>query len=325
MSETIMNGKKIKLFTLSANKTLAKEISDYVKIPLSKIDSARFADGEMSISFEESVRGSHVFVVQPTSAPVNEHYMELFIFIDALKRSSASEITVIMPYYGYCRQDKKAKSREPITAKLIADLLQKAGADRLIAIDLHASQIQGFFDIPMDNFSAATVVADYISTKDMSNMIIVSPDHGGATRARKLTKMLGVEDMPIAIIDKRRPRPNVAEAMNVIGDVSGKDCVIFDDIIDTAGTLVAAADVLMKHNAKSVIACATHPLFSNNALEKIQNSVLKEVIVTNTIELDKSKLPSKVTQLSMGKVLGQAILNIINDRSVSSVFERVKE
>lgn len=322
MSETIMNGKKIKLFTLSANKTLAREISEYVNIPLSKIDSTRFADGEMNISFEESVRGSHVFVVQPTSAPVNEHYMELFIFIDALKRSSASEITVIMPYYGYSRQDKKTKSRQPITAKLIADLLQTAGVDRLIGIDLHAQQIQGFFDIPMDNFSAARVIADYVSKKDMDNMVIVSPDHGGAARARHLTKMLGDENIPIAIIDKRRPRPNVAEALNVIGDVNGKDCVIIDDIIDTAGTLVAAADVLVKHGAKSVIACATHPLFSNDALEKIEKSVLKEVVVTNTIELDKSKLPKKVTQLSMGNVLGQALLNIINDRSVSPVFER---
>lgn len=314
-----LNGKKVKLFTLSANPKLAEEISEYTKIPLSEITAQKFADGEINIASKESVRGCHVFIVQPTNNPVNEHLMELFIFVDSLKRASAKTITVLMPYYGYSRQDRKAESRQPITAKLVADLLQVTGIDRIICMDLHASQLQGFFDIPIDNFPAGPLLAKYILQKKVKDWIVVSPDHGGATRARLFAKNLG--GVPMAIIDKRRPQPNVAEVLNIIGDVKGKTAVIIDDIIDTAGTLVAASDALIKAGVKKVYAVATHPIFSGSAYEKIQNSSLEEVIVTNTIQLKEENKPDKITQISIGKELGQVVLNLITDNSVSQIFD----
>ena len=234
-----IHGKKIKIFSLNSNEPLAREIADYVGIELSQCNVTRFADGEVQINIDETVRGHQVFVVQSTQKPVNENYMELFIMLDALKRASADTINVIMPYYGYCRQDRKAAARQPISAKLMADLLQKAGADRVLCMDLHADQIQGFFDIPIDNFRALPILADYFVKLKLKDVVVVSPDHGGATRARRLAEILNA---PLAIIDKRRPRPNVAQVMNIIGDVEGKNCIIIDDIVDTAGTLVAGVE-----------------------------------------------------------------------------------
>jgi ribose-phosphate pyrophosphokinase len=313
--------KKVKLFALSANKPLAEEISKWANIPLSTANVIKFADNEMSVSIEESVRGCHVFVVQPTSTPVNEHYMELFIMIDALKRASAASINIIMPYYGYSRQDRKSRSREPITAKLIADMLQTAGATRVIAMDLHAGQIQGFFDIPIDNFPAAPLLASYFKKKKMKDLVIVSPDHGGATRARSFSRLLG--GVPLAIIDKRRPKPNVAEVVNIIGEVRGKTAIIIDDIIDTAGTLIAASSALLKAGAVAVYATATHAVFSDPAIERINDSCIKEVVVTNTIELQKTC--DKVTQLSVGPLLGETIIHLMKDEAISQIFNRMEE
>ena len=250
----LVHGSKIKLFSLSSNHELAQEIADYIDIPLSECTIERFADGEVSINIAETVRGHDVYVVQSTSKPVNEHYMELLIMIDALKRASAKTINVIMPYYGYSRQDRKALSRQPISAKLVADLLTVAGATRVLAMDLHAAQIQGFYNIPIDNFEASPVMVQYIKNKKVEDIVVVSPDHGGTTRARKFALNF---DAPIAIIDKRRPRPNVAQVMNIIGEVSGKNCIIIDDIVDTAGTLCAAANALRDAGAKDKVQIQT--------------------------------------------------------------------
>jgi len=315
----ILDGHKIKLFSLGSNEQMAKEISEYTNIPLAESVVNKFADGEINVNIEETVRGHHVFIVQSTNKPVNDNYMALLIMIDALKRASAKSINVIMPYYGYSRQDRKARSRQPISAKLMADLLQTAGANRVITMDLHASQIQGFFNIPIDNMLAFPTIADYFEKKNFSNSVVVSPDHGGATRARKLAKALGV---PMAIIDKRRSAPNVAEVMAIIGEVKGKTCIIIDDMIDTAGTLTVAAKALMEEGAKDVFASCTHAIFSGPAIDRINNSVLKEVIVTNTIQLPKEKESNKVIQLSVSEVFGQAVLNIIYDRPLSGLFIR---
>ena len=237
--------------------------------------------------------------------------------IDALKRASARSINVIMPYYGYSRQDRKAAARQPISAKLVADLLQAAGANRVICMDLHADQIQGFFNIPIDNFVALPILADYFVQQEIKDIVVVSPDHGGATRARRLANVF---DAPIAIVDKRRPKPNVAEVMNIIGDVEGKNAIIIDDMIDTAGTITLAATALKKFGAKEVYACCTHPILSDPAIERLANSDIKEVITTNTIALDETKKISKIKQLSVAKLFGQGILNIIDDRPVSDLF-----
>ena len=318
---SIVYGKKIKLFALSSNKALAEEISIASGIEISKVDVVKFADGEISVNIEESVRGHHVFVIQSTSAPANEHLMELLIFSDALKRASAKSVTVIMPYYGYSRQDRKSKSRQPITAKLVADMLQVAGVDRVISIDLHAAQIQGFFDKPIDNFPAAPLLADhFLYNKKLENVVVVSPDHGGVTRARMFAKIF---NSPLAIIDKRRPEPNKAEVQNIIGDVDGKVAIMVDDIIDTAGTLVAGAQALIDAGAKEVYAAATHAVFSDNAVCRIEESVLKEVVVTDTIELRSECKSKKVRQLSIGPLLGQSILHIVNDEPISQIFDRI--
>lgn len=318
----IISGKKVKLFSLSSNRELSEEISRASGIPLSTVSVLKFADGEISVNIEESVRGCHVFVVQSTSRPANEHYMELFIMVDALKRASATSINIIMPYYGYSRQDRKARSREPITAKLIADMLQTAGASRVVSIDLHAGQIQGFFDIPIDNFPAAPLLASYFKNKNIDDLVIISPDHGGATRARSFARLLG--GVPLAIIDKRRPEPNVAEAVNIIGKVRNKTCIIVDDIIDTAGTLIAAANALQEAGAKEIYAASTHAVLSDPANQRIDDSSLKEVIVTNTIEIS-GKISKKIRKLSIGPLLGEAILHLIKDEAISQIFNRMDE
>ena len=315
----ILDGVKVKLFSLSANKLLAEEISEKTGIPLSKIDLSRFADGEIGVNLEETVRGHHVFLIQPTSTPVNENIMELLITIDAMKRASAKNINVVMPYYGYSRQDRKSKSRQPISAKLIANLIEVAGATRVLAMDLHASQIQGFFDIPIDNFRAMPLLVEYFTSKNFNDeIVIVSPDHGGAVRARNMGESMNA---PIAIIDKRRPAPNVAEVMGIVGDVDGKIAIIVDDMIDTAGTITSAAQALIDAGAKKVYACCTHPIFSKPAIDRINNSVLEEVVCTNTIQLPLNKKSPKIVQLSIANLIAKGILNIIYDRPLSSLFE----
>lgn len=313
----IVHGSKIKLFALSANRELGEEIAEYIGIELSECVTIRFADGELNMNISETVRGHDVFVVQPTSNPVNEHYMELLIMIDALKRASAKTINVIMPYYGYSRQDRKALSRQPISAKLVADLLEVAGASRIVAMDLHAAQIQGFFNIPIDNFEALPILVHYFKEKKLDDIVVVSPDHGGTTRARKFALYF---DAPIAIIDKRRPQPNVAEIMNIIGDVRGKNVIIVDDIVDTAGTVSIAADELKKQGAKRIFVTCSHPILSHPAVERIAQSPIEEVVTTNSIKLTEDKKHPKIVQLSIAKILGQGVLNIIDGKAISSLF-----
>jgi ribose-phosphate pyrophosphokinase len=317
---SLIEGKNVKVFTLSANKPLAEKIAASSNIELSNVEVFQFADGEITVNIEESVRGHDVFVIQSTSAPANEHVMELLIMADAIKRASAKSLTVIMPYYGYSRQDRKSKSRQPITAKLIADLMETSGIDRVISIDLHASQIQGFFNIPIDNFPAGPLLAEnFMESHDISNLVVVSPDHGGVTRARGLANALSA---PLAIIDKRRPKPNQSSVQNIIGDVRGMDAIMVDDIIDTAGTLCKGAEALIKAGAKSVCAVATHAVFSGDAIEKIENSVLKEVIVTDTIQQDLTQ-STKIRQISIGPLLGQSIIHIVNELPISQLFDRL--
>ena len=312
-------GHNIKLFSLSANPQIAEEISEFTGIPLTKIELNRFADGEIGVNLPETVRGHHVFLVQPTHEPVNENIMELLITIDAMRRASAKNINVIMPYYGYSRQDRKSKSRQPISAKLVANLITVAGATRVLAMDLHAGQIQGFFDIPIDNFRAMPIIVDYFEKKNFKDdIVIVAPDHGGAVRARKMGDVM---HCPIAIIDKRRPKPNVAEVMGIVGDVDGKIAILIDDMIDTAGTITAAARALIARGAKEVYAACTHPLFSPPAVDRINESPLKEVVCMNTIMLPEHKKSDKIIQLSAGPLIGRGVLNIIKDKPLSSLFE----
>ena len=315
---SLIHGSKVKLFALSANRELGQEIADYIGIPLSECTTVRFSDGELMVNIFETVRGHDVFVVQPTSAPVNDSYMELLIMIDALKRASAKTINVIMPYYGYSRQDRKARAREPISAKLMADLIQAAGASRVLSMDLHAAQIQGFFNIPIDNFEALPCLVQYFKDKKIKDVVVVSPDHGGTTRARKFAFYF---DAPIAIIDKRRPRPNVAEVMNIIGDVKDKNVIIVDDIIDTAGTVSVAAKALAAAGAKTIYMACTHPILSGPAIERLENSPIEEVVCTNTIKLDDSKKGDKIVQLSIAKVLALGIMNIIDGKPISDLFK----
>lgn len=312
------NDEFFKLFTLNSNRKLAEEISEYIGISLGKCTVSNFSDGETQINIEESVRGCDVFIIQSTSDPVNENLMELLILVDALKRASATSINIVMPYYGYARQDRKARSREPITAKLVANLLETTGATRVVTLDLHAPQIQGFFDIPIDHLQGVPILSDYIKDKNLDDIVVVSPDHGGVIRARRMADRLKA---PIGIIDKRRPKPNVAEVMNIIGDVEGKTAIIIDDIIDTAGTMQLAADALIEKGAKEVYACATHPVLSGPAIERIQNSQIKELVVTNSIQLPEEKQIDKITQLSVASLIGEAIIRIHEDQSVSILFD----
>ena len=317
---SLLLGKKVKLFSLSSNRKLAEEISEALGVPLADCVVKRFADGEVNININETVRGHHVFVVQPTNNPVNENLMELLVMIDALKRASAQTINVIVPYYGYSRQDRKAAPRQAISAKLVANLIQVAGASRILIMDLHAAQIQGFFDIPVDHFEALPIFADYFKKKELDDVVIVSPDHGGVTRARNLARAL--DNKPIAIIDKRRPEPNKAEVMNIIGDIQGKTCIMIDDMIDTAGSICAGAQALIDAGAKEVYACATHPIFSGPAIERLTNSPIKEVVVTNTIALTDDKKAPKIKQLSVGQLFGEGIMRIIDDRTLSELFRK---
>ena len=311
---------KLKIFSLNSNEPLAKEVADEIGIPLGKCSVTRFSDGEVQINIEESIRGCDVYVIQSTSNPVNENLMELLIMIDALNRASARSVNIVNPYYGYARQDRKARSREPITAKLVANLLETAGATRVIALDLHAPQIQGFFDIPIDHLVAEPILTEYFKGKGFSSdeLVIVSPDHGGVTRARKMADRMKA---PIAIIDKRRPRPNVAEVMSIVGEVDGRTAILIDDIIDTAGTITIAANALIESGAKEVYACCTHPVLSGPAIERIDNSKIKELVITNTIQLEDDKTSPKIKQLSVAKLLADAIVRVFEKKSVSTLFD----
>jgi len=308
----------LKVFSLNSNLKLAQEIAEAIGVELGKCSVSQFSDGEVQINIEESIRGCDVYVIQSTSQPVNEHLMELLIMIDALKRASAKTINIVMPYYGYARQDRKARAREPITAKLVANLLETVGAHRVITLDLHAPQIQGFFDILIDHLMGVPILADYFEAKNLSDLVIVSPDHGGVTRARKLADRLKA---PIAIIDKRRPRPNVVEVMNIIGNIEGKTAILIDDIIDTAGTITLAANALVENGAKEVYACCTHPVLSGPAIERIENSKIKELVVTNTIALPDEKRTAKIVELSVASLIGEAIVRVHEEQSVSTLFD----
>ncbi len=309
---------RMKLFSGNANTCLAGDIAKYLGIPVGDAFVSTFSDGEISCAINESVRGVDVFVVQPTCAPVNDNLMELLIMIDAFRRASAARINAVIPYYGYGRQDRKTRARDPITAKLVSNLLVEAGAQRVVAIDLHANQIQGFFDIPVDHLLGVPTLAEYLKSKIGSDPVVLSPDVGGVTRARDLATKVGAS---LAIIDKRRPAPNVSEVMNVIGDVVGKTVVIVDDIIDTGGTLVSAAKVMLEKGAKEVYGCCTHPVFSGPALQRLNDSPLKEVVVTNTIPHEAVKGIPKIKVLSVAPLIGEAILRIHEDLSVSKLFE----
>ena len=313
------DGKKLKIFTGNANPALAKEICDYLGLPLGEAFVGRFNNGEVQIMIDESVRGKDVFIIQPTSYPVNDNLMELMVMADALKRASARQITAVVPYYGYARQDRKTRGREPITAKLVANLMQTSGITRLVTIDLHAGQIQGFFDVPVDHLYGASILAKYINEKDLEDVIVVSPDLGGVTRARDLADRIGA---PIAIIEKKRPEPGVAKVMNLIGDVKGKNCIIVDDIVDTAGSLVEGAKALEAFGAKSVMAAVTHAVLTDPASERIANSNIKELIVTNTMPLPENCKLDNVTQLSVAPLLGEAIMRIFHEVSVSNLFDK---
>ena len=308
---------RMKLFTGNANPLLAKEIGDYLGMSLAKATVSHFSDGEVSVEIDESVRGVDTFVVQPTCTPGNENLMELLIMIDAFRRASAGRINAVIPYFGYGRQDRKNRARDPITAKLVSNLIVEAGAHRVVTVDLHATQIQGFFDIPVDHLPGVATLADHIHKKDLGdNAVVVSPDVGGVTRARNLAAKLGA---PLAIIDKRRPAHNVSEIMNVIGEVEGKSVILIDDIIDTAGTVCNAADVMMEQGAREVFVCCTHPVFSGPAMERLAKAPIQEIIVTNTIPL-REKLPN-LTVLSIAPLIGEAVLRIHEDLSVSKIFE----
>lgn len=308
----------LKVFTLNSNPKLAEDIAEHIGTTLGKCTVSRFSDGEIQINIEESVRGCDVYVVQSTCSPVNQHIMELLIMIDALKRASAKSINIVMPYYGYARQDRKARSREPIAAKLVANLLETSGADRVITLDLHAPQIQGFFDIPIDHLQGVPILSDYFEAKSLEDIIIMSPDHGGVTRARKMADRLKA---PIGIIDKRRPRPNVAEVMNIVGNIEGKTAILIDDIIDTAGTITLAANALVENGAKAVYACCTHPVLSGPAIERINDSKIKELVITNSIPLPEDKQLNKITQLSVAPLIGEAIIRVHELQSVSILFD----
>ena len=316
--------KNIKIFTGSSNPEFAKKTAKALNIPLSKCEVSRFADGEVQVVIKENVRGCHIFIIQSTCPPVNENYMELFIILDSLKRASVKEITVVMPYYGYARQDRKAEPRAPISARCMADLLQSAGADRLLVVDLHAPQIQGFFNTPVDNLFAFPVLAkEWKKRKNIKNMVCVSPDAGAVERTRAFAKKL---NCPIAVIDKRRLQPNQAKAFHIIGDIKDKTALIIDDMIDTAGTLCTAVDSLLKHGAKEVYAAAAHAVFSNPALKRLQKSPLKEVWVTDTVPLKKSGAESlkKIHCVSIAPLTAQAIKRIYSKGSVSALFDELK-
>ncbi|MHB8917693.1 MAG: ribose-phosphate diphosphokinase [Desulfocucumaceae bacterium] len=310
--------RRLKIFTGNANPQLAGEIAQYLGVPLGAAQVGHFSDGEIQVKINESVRGADVFIIQPTSTPVNENLMELLIMVDAVRRASARRITAVLPYYGYARQDRKTRARDPITAKLLANLLYASGARRVITMDLHAGQIQGFFDIPVDHLPGVPILAQYFLQQKLSDLIVVSPDLGGVTRARDLADRIGTS---IAIIDKRRPEPNVAEIMNIIGDIRDRNVIMIDDIIDTAGTISLGAKALKDWGAKDIYICCTHPVLSGPALKRLEDAPVKEVLVTNTIQVPPEKIIPKMKVLSVAPLLGEAIIRIHEDLSVSKLFD----
>lgn len=309
---------QIKLFSGNAHRKLAEAICKELNVPCGNCEVGKFSDGEIFVNIAETVRGCDVFIIQPTSSPVNDNLMEALILIDALKRASAGRINAVIPYYGYARQDRKTKAREPITAKLVANLLTEAGTDRVISMDLHAGQIQGYFDIPVDHLSGIPILADYFKDLIDEDTVVVSPDIGGVVRARNFASIL---DLPIAIIEKRRPKANVSEVMNVIGDIKDKNVILVDDIVDTAGTITKAAEVLKNIGAKHVYACATHAVLSGPAIERIDNSVIEKFIVTDTIPLSDEKKIDKIEVVSVAPIFAEAIRRIHLNESVSILFD----
>ena len=306
-----------KIFACNSNPELAQKIAEIMGKPLGKAVVTKFSDGEISVNILESVRGQDVYVIQSTNNPVNDNLMELLIMIDALKRASAGRINAVIPYYGYARQDRKAKARDPITAKLVADLIVAAGADRVLTMDLHANQIQGYFNIPVDHLLGMPILAKYLIEEHMEDLVVVSPDHGSVTRARNLAQML---NCPIAIIDKRRPEPNKSEIMNIIGNIEGKNCIIIDDMIDTAGTICNAANAIKALGAKSVRAAATHAILSGPAVERLEASAIEELVLLDTVPLPEEKKLEKMSFLSVAPLFAEAMSRIYNNGSVSEIF-----
>lgn len=316
MKHSVFSG--LKVFAANSHPALAEEISNIMGKPLGKLEVKKFSDGEVCVNLGETVRGVDCFVIQSTCAPVNDNLMELLITIDAMKRASAGRISAIIPYYGYARQDRKAKPRDPITAKLVADMLVTAGADRVLTMDLHAAQIQGYFDIPVDHLVGLPLLRNYFKNENTDDLVIVSPDHGSVPRARNMAEPLGC---PIAIVDKRRPRPNVSEIMNIIGDIENKNCVLVDDMIDTAGTITNAANALKKLGAKSVRACATHAVLSGPAIQRIEDSAIEELVLLNTMPIPEEKIIPKMKIISVGPIFAEAMTRIHTNDSVSKLFE----
>jgi len=317
-----LHGKDIKIFTGNSNRTLVNEIAEKIGIPVGIASVGGFSDGETAVNIGEVVRGSDVFIIQSTCQPVNDNLMELLVMIDAIKRASAGRITAVIPYFGYARQDRKARARDPISAKLIANLITTAGADRILTMDLHAPQIQGFFDIPVDHLLGLPIIAEYLKDKfaGQDDLVIVSPDVGSVTRSRKVAEKL---ECPLAIIDKRRPKANVSEVMNIIGDIRNKRCVLVDDMIDTGGTIVNGANALIEAGAKEVYACCTHAVLSGPAIKRIQESAIKEMVVLNTIPICGEKKIDKIKSLSVASVFAEAIERIYGDISISTLFTQI--
>lgn len=315
MKKSLFSGYKV--FACNSHPELAEEIAAIMGKPLGDLEVKQFSDGEICVNLGESVRGVDCFVIQSTSKPVNDNLMELLITIDAMKRASAGRITAVMPYYGYARQDRKAKARDPITAKLVADMIVAAGADRIITMDLHAAQIMGFFTIPVDHLIGQPLLTEYYAKQGIDDLVIVSPDHGSVPRARNMAEPL---NCPIAIVDKRRPKPNVSEIMNIIGDIEDKNCVLLDDMIDTAGTITNAANALKDLGAKSVKACATHAVLSGPAIQRIQDSAIEELVLLNTMPIPEEKMIDKIKVLSVGPMFAESLVRIHNNESISKLF-----
>ena len=316
--ETYQLKTRFKMFALNSNRKLATEMAELLGCELGKCTVSRFSDGEIQMNIDESVRGYEVFIVQSTSEPVNDHILELLIMIDALKRAYASKINVVIPYFGYGRQDRKARSREPITAKLVANLLERAGATRVLTLDLHTAQSQGFFDIPVEHLTGIPILTHYFENKGLENLVVVAPHSGGIGRARKMADLLHA---PLALVHKRKLEENDAEDLSVIGDVKGKNVILIDDLIDTATTISLAAKVLAENGAESIYACCTHPVFTGKAIDKIESSPIKELVVTNTIKVPNEKVIEKIKILSVAPLLVDAIDRIHNEKAVSPLFE----
>lgn len=309
----------MKLFAGNAHPELAKEIADIMGVELGKATVSKFSDGEISVSIWESVRGRDCFIIQPTGEPVNDNLMELLIMADAMKRASAGSVNAVIPYYGYARQDRKAKARDPITSKLVANMLTAAGVQRVITMDLHANQIQGYFDIPVDHLLGMPILSDYFKEKNLEDVVVVSPDHGSVTRARNMANRL---NCPIAIVDKRRPEPNKSEIMNIIGDIDGKNCIILDDMIDTAGTITNAANAIKEMGAKEVYACATHAVLSGPAIERIRDSAIREMVLLNTLPIPEEKKLDKMKFLSVAPIFAEVLTRVYTHGSISDLFDK---